>query len=92
LTSTVVAEFLGEHSVPKERSSDLGQSYRDEDDVKFIKCMLEGLADISQVDDPDVTKFEKEHLMKYGAKTVLYIPLRIRGDLVAIAELWESRQ
>jgi diguanylate cyclase (GGDEF)-like protein len=92
LTSTVVAEFLGEHSVPKERSSDLGQSYRDEDDVKFIKCMLEGLADISQVDDPDITKIEKEHLTKYGAKTVLYIPLRIRGDLVAIAELWESRQ
>jgi diguanylate cyclase (GGDEF)-like protein len=92
LSSTVVAEYLGEHSIPEERLSDLGQSYDDEEDVNFIKCMLEGIPDISQVDDPDITMTEREHLSKYGAKTVLYIPLRIRGDLVAVAELWETRQ
>jgi len=31
------------------------------------------------------------HMQKYGAKSILYIPLRIKEQLIGIVELWESR-
>jgi two-component sensor histidine kinase len=63
-----------------------------EGDTEFLRAMEASRHDISQIDDPDLAESERAHMQQYGAQTILYIPLRIRGQLVGYAELWESRR
>jgi len=90
-TSTVLAEYFGPQASPQERASDLGTTYQD-NDYEFRESLQAGRHYISHVDDPNLDETERGHMQRYGAQTVLYIPLRIRGELIGFAELWESRQ
>jgi GAF domain-containing protein/two-component sensor histidine kinase len=90
LTSTVLAEYIGPEACAKERTSDLGQTYV-EDESKFLETMRSGGYDISYIDDPELPKSERSHMQQHGAQTILYIPLQIRGRFIGYNELWESR-
>ncbi len=91
MTSVVLANYVGPQAGPKERLSGLGVSYLDVGG-QFLTKMRSGEHDISHVDDPDLSEVDKAHLQKYGAQTVLYVPLLIRGRVMGFAELWESRR
>ncbi len=88
--SKVVSEYYGPDATPQERVSDLGTEFVEED-VEFIAQLTRGEIIIEHVDDPDILPQDQAHMQRYGAKTILYIPLRVRGRLVAFAEVWESR-
>jgi PAS domain S-box-containing protein len=88
---TVAAEYIGPQACPQEQVSDLGIIYLD-DDARFLETLQAGRPDISQIDDPDLAEAERAHLQQYGARTILYIPLQVRGQVIAFAELWESRR
>jgi diguanylate cyclase (GGDEF)-like protein/PAS domain S-box-containing protein len=90
MTSTVLAEYLSPQASVWEQESDLGVSYA-EYDTAFLEIMEAGEHDISQLDDPDISESERAHMERYGAQTILYIPLLIRGQIIGFAELWESR-
>ncbi len=91
-TSTILAEYIGEEAAPAERVSDLGVTYYLPKKFPAEIALLEkGVLSIRQVDDPDLTDMRRAHMQQYGAQTALIIPLKMGGDTVAYAELWESR-
>ncbi|MCP4599330.1 MAG: PAS domain S-box protein, partial [Proteobacteria bacterium] len=90
-SSTVLAEYFGPQACVQERVSDLGVVYLEED-PEFLEMLHSGQPDISHVDMQDLAEAERVHMQQYGAKSVLFIPLLIRGQLTAYAELWESRR
>jgi diguanylate cyclase (GGDEF)-like protein/PAS domain S-box-containing protein len=89
--SRVIAEYFSQHASSKERISDLGKKYL-EDDIRFLEALLEGQPWVDHVDDPDLFKHEREELIKFGGKSILNIPLRVAGEFSAYIELWETRQ
>jgi two-component sensor histidine kinase len=94
MRSAVLAEYIGPQANRREGISDLGACYVEADDEgegEFLRCMQTGQIDISQIDDPELTDTERAHMNEYGARTVLYIPLRVKGKLIGFTELWESR-
>jgi diguanylate cyclase (GGDEF)-like protein/PAS domain S-box-containing protein len=89
---TVIAEYISSNACEEEQNSDLGVAYpksREEDE--FVMHMQIGEYDISHVDDPKIPASEREHMQEYGAKSILYVPLNIKEQLIGFAELWESR-
>ena len=92
--ATVLAEYIGPGATDAERRSDLGETYMEDGILEsaFLDALYTGQHDISQIDDPTLTDEERAHMRKYGAKTVLYIPLHVKGQPIGYAELWESRR
>lgn len=89
--STVLAEYISPQACEEERISDLGVTYhRDLSD--FVELMEAGQVDINHIDDSNLAAEDREHMLEYGAKTVLYIPLRYQGRFNGYVELWESRR
>jgi diguanylate cyclase (GGDEF)-like protein/PAS domain S-box-containing protein len=91
MKAQVLAEYITPQACAKEKKSDYGESYNIAYDDQFLTHMQAGLTDIAQVNDPELAEIDREHMQKYGAKTILYIPLHVKGELIAYAELWESR-
>ncbi len=89
--STVLAEFISESANEEEKVSDLGATYQ-EADSEFLRDMSQGLPHIEHVDDAELAESDRKHMIKYGAKSVLHIPLFTRGQIIGYAELWESRR
>jgi light-regulated signal transduction histidine kinase (bacteriophytochrome) len=71
--------------------SDIGEEISLADNPDFIANMYANLPDYTHVEDPNVNPSEKRHLEQYGGNSVLNIPIIMRGELIAIAEVWESR-
>jgi PAS domain S-box-containing protein len=90
---TVLAEYFGPQARPQERESDLGVTYNmREDFAEPIDFLQTGQPNFYQLDSPDLNEFQQGHMQRFGAQTVLAIPLRIGGQVTAFAELWESRR
>lgn len=88
---TVKAEYIGPNACIEEQVSDLGVIYQ-KDDRDFMALLESGQAVINNLDDPDLPSNDLMHMLEYGAKTVMYIPLRYQGRLNGYVELWESRR
>jgi len=90
---TVAAEYISPNAVREEQESDLGLVYPGSGEVdEFIEHMQLGKIEISHLDDPSLSDRDRKHMQEYGARSILYIPLRIKEQLVGFAELWESRR
>ena len=90
---TVVAEYISPNASEEEQRSDLGTIYpAGGNEGEFIKHMQLGEIDLSHIDNPNISNFDRKHMQEYGAKSILYIPLRIKEQLVGFAEVWESRR
>jgi len=89
--STVIAEFITSEAAPEEKESDIGETYNLFDDELFVQKMAKNLYDISQVNGLEIQESEITHMKKYGAKSILYIPLLVRNKIIGFTELWESR-
>lgn len=92
-TSTILAEYISSEAHELEKTSDLGVTY----DLKqhfpgTIKLLESPQIVVTHIDDPDLPESERRHMQKYGARTSLIIPLQIGGQVIAYAELWESRR
>jgi two-component sensor histidine kinase len=91
-TATVIAEYISPLACAAEQVSDLNYTYEETAEVEWLESMQAGQHDVSHIDDPDMSSSERLHMLQYGAKSILYIPLRIRKQFIGYAELWESRQ
>lgn len=91
--STILAEYIGNEANEHERVSDLGETYHlphiFPDDAGYLDRKQPKM---SHIDDPSLPETEREHMVTYGAKSTLVIPLHVGGRTVAYAEVWESRQ
>jgi two-component sensor histidine kinase len=92
MMSSVLAEYIGPQACPQERISDLGAAYGEDAEIEWLEIMQAGQYDISHLGGSELTEFERAHMEQFGAKTILYIPLRVRGRLIGYVELWESRR
>lgn len=92
MTSTVLAEYFSASASEKELISDLGVTYNLPRDFSLAFERLQaGQSEEIHLDDPNAPEFRWEHMRRFGAKTILNIPLHLGGRIIAFAELWESR-
>ncbi len=89
--STVLAEYIGEDACEAENKSDLGVVY-EEYDPGFLVQMEADMVTTSHVDDPELIDREREDLLGFGAKSVMYVPLLYQRKLLGFVEIWESRR
>ena len=89
--SLVLSEYVGPEASELEKVSDLGVTY-DEMDNELLECLLANSLTVDHVDDPDLSEADRQTMQQFGAKSVLYIPLYAKEDVVGFAEVWESRQ
>ncbi len=89
MTSTVLAEYFSPHACPQERVSDLGVTYHLPHDFPGSS---ESTPQLVHLDTPGLSQPEREHMCRFAAQTTLSIPLQVRGQTIAFAELWESRR
>lgn len=88
--STVMAEFISEDACEQEQVSDQGGKFVEEQDT-FIALMARGASDMSHFDDRELHEEDRKHMAEFGAKSILYIPLLTKDQLLGFAEIWESR-
>lgn len=88
-TSKVIADFYSPESSEKEKISDLGNTYSQDQGSDFLVTTD---PDQYHADDPRVSEKEREHLKEFDCKSVFIFPLKIRGEITAFVELWESRR
>lgn len=92
MTYTVLAEYIGAEACPEESVSDLGVIYDLQQNFQTDMNLLRfGQFKIAHRDDDDLTEAGQEHFRRFGAQSILFLPMQIGGRTIAFAELWESR-
>ncbi len=92
MMARVLAEYIGPRACVQEQTSDLGAACVADAEDEWFEMMCAGQPDMSHIDDPGLTESERAHMQQFGAKTILYVPLRIKDLLVGYIEVWESRR
>jgi signal transduction histidine kinase len=92
-TVTVVAGHMGSRATPAERFSDVGTSYDMEEEFGARREALLRRVEpyVIHIDDEELSPAERAHMERFGAKSILGIPLIVEGTPVAEVEFWESR-
>ena len=89
-TMRVEAEFFAEGASDKEKISDLGVSY-----TFYEQSIPEDEQHIGPKINhryEDSTGLGSQHLNEYGAYSRLMLPVQFQNELIAYAEVWESRR
>ncbi|HSD84799.1 MAG TPA: GAF domain-containing protein [Anaerolineae bacterium] len=90
--ATVLADYYGPQARPEERVSDLGHAYDLTRDMGLpAHWAISREAKIEHVDDPERPALRLEHMHRYGAQSILTVPLVAKDIVFGYAELWESR-
>jgi diguanylate cyclase (GGDEF)-like protein len=86
--SCVRAEYFSPSANEDEQISDINKNF-----VESATDRLDaGVVFQYHIDDPDITEAEREHLRAYGGQTVLEIPVQVKDQTIAYAEIWDSRK
>ena len=86
--SRVEAEYFSPAANENERVSDTNKKF-----LEIATDRLEaGVISQYHIDDLDISETEREHLSAYGGQSVLEIPVQMKDQTVAYAEIWDSRQ
>ena len=93
MLETVITEYFSDAANDRERQSDLGVPYGIGDGYENRLEMLKSSQYyIEEINDDELPDEVKKHLEKYGACTVLGVPLIVKDKLVGLLDLWESRE
>ena len=92
-TTTIIGEYMSEDANELERVSDLGKTYLLAADFPGFEDWLQSVEDsyVSHVDDSDLDESERQHMVEYGAKSLVTIPMRVAKEPIGYIEIWESR-
>jgi two-component sensor histidine kinase len=93
-TTTCLAEHYGPDASEAERVSDMGVTYHMGQDLGDSGDWLysDKAYHVMKLDDPHMHPKEQAFMTKFGAKSMLSVPLRVRGKPFGYIELWESRR
>jgi GAF domain-containing protein len=86
----VLAEYISPHACLEEKASGLDVLYAEDDDT-FIRSLELNQPSCTHLDDPHLLPSDREHMRRYGAKSILYVPFQVKERPIGFAELWESR-
>ncbi len=89
---TVLAEYWAQDAILSERNSDIGTVYSTKDFPSIMRHMLAGRVLTLQADNGDLSEGERKQFVDYGVKSMLFVPIMAHGNLIGVAEIWESRQ
>lgn len=89
----VAAEYISSNANELERISDLGTEYEETgaESSASPSILLSGLSEVWYVDDENILPREREEMLAFGGNTALAVPLTVAGEVIAYAELWDSR-
>ena len=91
--ATVLAEHFSPQAGSKEKISKLNTGYYLPQDFPSLADLLQaGQPIINQVDNPYLADIQRNHMRQFGAQTTLTIPVQVRGETIAYAELRDSRR
>ncbi len=90
-TMKVVGEFWSEYALPEEIHPDLGRVFENGPYSTIINSMLAGRVIEMHFDDEEMMPAERAQFSEFGIKTMLFVPIMARGQLLGDIELWESR-
>ncbi|MCP5094621.1 MAG: GAF domain-containing protein [Chloroflexi bacterium] len=90
--STVLAEYISTDANKSESLSNLDSTY-DYDYVGFSDPNVDEHIRIKQwhVADPNLSNWLRTHMVQYGVKSILIVPLVYKQKIIGSAELWETR-
>lgn len=88
----VVAEYWSESAAPGEIQSDLGVEYTYEDYATVMHAMMQGKEIVVHANDKGITHAEHEQFLSYQIKSMMFVPIMSRGQLLGTVEIWESRK
>lgn len=92
-TATVLAEYFSPEAVAAERVSALNTTYRLQEAFPNLLGLLRtGQPGLNHITNPYLPPVQKAHMEQFGLQTTLTIPLQLRGETIAFAELRESRR
>jgi len=91
-TLRVVSEYWSAHALPSERKSDLDRLYLLKDYPAFWRILKTGKAGIIHEDDPQASEIERQQFIEYGVRSILFVPVMVRGKTLGGLEVWESRR
>jgi len=89
-TTVVVAEYYSPNATEQECAPDpqAGQPNTTDETAWLIT----GKPLIRHVDDPPTPLATRQHMQRFGVKSLLSIPLTAKGQTFGYAELWETRR
>lgn len=90
-TAKVIVEYISDQASDAEKESDLGVVYEIVDS-RYLKAMDAGEPWVDLVNDPHLPDKDRRHLVEFGAKGVVYIPMKVGTQILGVAEVWESRR
>ena len=92
LISQVLAEYISSDANELEKISDLGAVYQLDQEFDYdLVALAKGEPTVVHDNGADLSALDRKHMVQYGAKSILVLPLRVGGQTIAYAELWESR-
>ena len=90
---TPIAEYISPQAHPQEKISDIGTIYSLQQGFEeLLEALQTGQHLLTQAGDPNLNEKRRQHFLDYAGQTVLDIPMRITGQTIALATMWESRQ
>jgi signal transduction histidine kinase len=92
MSATVLAEYISRQACAQEHNSSLNSTYQlSQEFPNLIDLLAAGQPGLNHKSDPDLAELHRAYLERFGILTTLTIPLRVRGETIAYAELRESR-
>ncbi|NTU64245.1 MAG: GAF domain-containing protein, partial [Chloroflexi bacterium] len=89
-TTVVVAEYYSPTATEQERAPDPQAGKPDTTDES--DWLIIGQPLIRHVDDPHIPLDTQQHMLYFGVKSLLSIPLTAKGQTFGYAALWETRR
>lgn len=91
-SSIVLAENYSQFATSEERVSDLGVRHiLSEEFPEDVETLRIGNPSVYHVSDINIAESQRNAMLRKGVKSVLTIPLQVRGETTAFAEIGESR-
>lgn len=91
-TAVIVAEYISPQPPAHKFVSNLNLTYNFPDDyIGDITWLEKGIPYIRHIDTPDMPKKLKDHLKLYDGKSVMSLPLIIKGQTFGYAQIWQSQ-
>ncbi|MFN3742579.1 MAG: HD domain-containing phosphohydrolase [Anaerolineales bacterium] len=87
----LVAESWDEHLVEKSHSPAIRENISLQDFPNVLRVIQSGMPIALERESPLLSPAEREAFEKYGAQSMLVVPILVRGRMLGIVEIWERR-
>ena len=89
-TAVIVAEYISQQPSAHKFGNNLHHTYQfPHEFLGDTSWIDEGIPYLRHIDDPDITEEGRQHLQQYDGKSILSLPLIVKGQIFGYAQLWQ---